>query len=261
MKRTMILAAMLAPLVLGGCGIKTVDQGNTGVKKTLGKVDSDPLPAGFYTYNPFMSSIIEMDNKTQKYESNSEVYTKDVQQVSVTYVLNYNLLPSETVKLYATVGENYADLLIPQTINGILKNTIGKWEAIELVANRGKASADIEAAIGAELRKSGLNVSGLQLTNIKFGKEFEDAVEAKVTAVQKAEQAKNQTVQVQEQANQRVIAAKADAQAMQIKSEALSKNQGLVAYEAVQKWDGVLPQYIVGGNISSFLPVPSTKGE
>lgn len=34
---------------------------------------------------------------------------------------------------------------------------------------------------------------------------------------------------------------------MEIKSEALSKNKGLTEYEAVQKWDGKLPQYMLGG--------------
>ena len=37
------------------------------------------------------------------------------------------------------------------------------------------------------------------------------------------------------------------AEAMEIKSEALPKNKGLTEYEAVQKWDGKLPQYMLGG--------------
>ena len=33
---------------------------------------------------------------------------------------------------------------------------------------------------------------------------------------------------------------------MQIRSQALAQNKGLVEYEAVQKWNGVLPVYMMG---------------
>ncbi len=259
MKKLLIIFTIMAVIPLGGCGIKTVEQGNTGVKKTLGKVDEESLPAGFYTYNPFISSIIEMNNHIQKDDDKANVYTKDVQSADIEYTINYMLKPENSIKIYSTVGEDWANSLMPQVISGAMKNTIGKWNAIELVSNRDKAASEIQEAIGEELKADGIVVTGFQLTNIKFNSEFEKAVESKVIAVQKADQAKNETVQIREQASQTVIAARADAEAMQIKSEALSKNQGLVAYEAVQKWDGVLPVYVLGGNISSFLPTPEAK--
>lgn len=66
-------------------------------------------------------------------------------------------------------------------------------------------------------------------------------------AEQKAQEAVNNTKRIKEEAEQKVISAKAEAEAMEIKSEALSKNKGLTEYEAVQKWDGKLPQYMLGG--------------
>lgn len=259
MKKLILTLVVLATLPLGGCGIKTVEQGNTGIKKTLGKVDGDPLPAGFYTYNPFMSSIIEMDNHIQKFEDKTKMYTKDVQSADIDFTINYMLKPESSIKIYSTVGQNWENTLIPQVISGAMKNTIGKWNAIELVSNRDKAALEIQESIGNELSSNGIVVTGFQLTNVKFNDEFEKAVESKVIAVQKADQAKNETVQIREQANQTVISARADAEAMQIKSEALSKNQGLVAYEAVQKWDGVLPVYVLGGNISNLMSMPDGK--
>jgi len=52
---------------------------------------------------------------------------------------------------------------------------------------------------------------------------------------------------VQEEAKQRVISAQAEAKSMEIRANALSQNKNLVEYEAVQKWDGKLPQYTLGG--------------
>jgi regulator of protease activity HflC (stomatin/prohibitin superfamily) len=253
------LKIIIAIIALGACislvGVKIIDSGESGIKKVVGKVHDEALGAGFYIYNPFTTTIYTMNNKTQKEQDTTEVYTKDVQQVNVTYAINYNLLPNSSVKMFTSVGPRYAEILIPQIINGSMKNIIGKWDAIELVANRSKASTDIEDMISESLKPYGLMVSGFQLTNIKFRPEFETAVEAKVTAVQQAEQAKNQTVQVQEQAKQRVITAQADAQAMQIQTAALKESQSLVLYEAVKKWDGVLPKIITGAG-GSIMNIP-----
>jgi regulator of protease activity HflC (stomatin/prohibitin superfamily) len=197
-----------------------------------------------------------MDNRVQKMEDRTNVYSKDVQQADIIYTLNYSLDQAASVRMYTEVGGFWAEKLIPQAVLSSMKNVIGQWNALELVSNRMKASTDIESMIRATLKDRGISVSGFSLTNIDFQNEFEQAVEAKVVAVQKAEMAKNQTVQVQEQANQRVIAAEADAKAMMIKTDALTKNQSLILYEAVQKWDGQLPRIMSGGTGGNFLNIP-----
>lgn len=87
-----------------------------------------------------------------------------------------------------------------------------------------------------------------QFINIDYSDKFEGAIEDKVIAEQKAQEAVNNTKRIKEEAEQKLISAKAEAEAMEIKSEALSKNKGLTEYEAVQKWDGKLPQYMLGNS-------------
>ena len=87
------------------------------------------------------------------------------------------------------------------------------------------------------------------MTEIKYSSTFEKAIENKVTAEQEALKAKNKTVQVQEEAKQKVISAEAEAKSMAIRVNALTQNKALVEYEAVQKWDGKLPTYNMGGSI------------
>ena len=43
---------------------------------------------------------------------------------------------------------------------------------------------------------------------------------------------------------------------MQIRSQALAQNRGLVEYEAVQKWDGVLPVYMMGDAVPFINMTP-----
>lgn len=78
---------------------------------------------------------------------------------------------------------------------------------------------------------------------------FERAIESKVTAQQEALKAKNKTVQIQEEAKQKLISAEAEAKSMTIRANALTRNKALVEYEAVQKWDGKLPEYMMGNSI------------
>ena len=102
-------------------------------------------------------------------------------------------------------------------------------------------------------KQNHINISDISIKNIDYSDTFEQAIEAKVVATQKAEEAKNRTVQVKEEANQKLIEAQAEAESMKIRSQALSQNQNLVAYEAVQRWDGKLPVNIYGSAPIPFI--------
>ena len=197
-------------------------------------------------YNPITTTIIHVDNRVQRLEDKTFVYTKDVQQAEITYVVNYSLDQRYSAKVFSEVGIGWEDKLIPQVIYGSMKNVIGKWAAIELVSNRDKATVAIQQEIANSLAAYGIRITKVELVNIDFADEFERAVEAKVVAVQRAEESKNATVRVEEEAKQRIIAADADAKAMTIKTAALKESQSLVFYEAIQKWNGVLPKIISG---------------
>jgi 4-diphosphocytidyl-2C-methyl-D-erythritol kinase len=47
---------------------------------------------------------------------------------------------------------------------------------------------------------------------------------------------------------------------MKIKSAALSQNKNLVEYEAVLKWDGKLPEMMMGGGSVPFINLNTNKG-
>jgi len=130
---------------------------------------------------------------------------------------------------------------------------VGKWDAVDLIANRDKAGADTFAAMRAKFAERFVEVSRFEITDIAYTHEFENSVEAKVIAQQKAIEEQNRTKQIEEQARQKVLSAEAEAKSMQIRAEALEKNAKLVEWEAVQKWNGVLPQYMLGGGTTPFI--------
>ena len=226
-----------------------INAGERGVKVTLGQVSNESFTEGVHFVTPFISKIHTMDIKTQKSNIATTVFTKDIQQARLVYVLNYNLQPDSVHKMYKQVGKNYKDTILIPIVEGTVKNVIGGWNASDLIANRAKATSDILAKLQEQLDDNYINVTDFNITDIDYSDSFEKAIEGKVTAEQEALKAKNKTVQVQEEARQKVISAEAEAKSMAIRANALTQNKALVEYEAVQCWDGKLPQYMMGNSV------------
>lgn len=259
MKYIIIAVVLTIVTTLMSCsGVTQVDTGHRGVKTSFGKVVDGPMTEGIYFYNPFVYDIVQLDTRTQIMNGETMAYTKDVQQTKLVYVLNYSLRPDAVVNIYQTVGQDWATKVVTPVVEANIKEVLGQFEAVDLITNREKAKMAIVEQIKGELDARGVTTINFELSNIDFADEFEQAVEAKVTAIQRAAEAKNKTVQVQEEANQKIISAKAEAESMQIRSQALAQNRGLVEYEAVQKWNGVLPQYMMGNTVP-FINMNQSK--
>lgn len=151
--------------------------------------------------------------------------------------------------MYREVGKNYQDIVLTPVVEATLKDVIGKWNAQDLVANRERATKEILSKLQEHLVDNYIVVTDFQITAINYSDVFEKAIESKVTAEQEALKAKNKTVQIQEEAKQKVISAEAEAKSMAIRANALSQNKALVEYEAVKKWDGKLPDYMMGNSV------------
>ena len=235
--------------------IMTLDEGyetnvgERGVKVTLGRVSPESYSEGVHLVTPFISKIKTMNVKTQKDNIMTSVYTKDIQQAKISYVVNYNLQPDNAHKMYREVGMSYRDTILMPVVEGNIKDVIGKWNAQDLVANREEATNDILEKLVVQLKDKYINVTGFQIIDINYSDVFERAIESKVTAEQEALKAKNKTVQIQEEAKQKLISAEAEAKSMSIRAHALTQNRALVQYEAVQKWDGKLPHYMMGDSV------------
>jgi regulator of protease activity HflC (stomatin/prohibitin superfamily) len=241
--------AVIAVLVLifAFSSATVVDPGHRGVRITLGKVSPTPLEEGVHVKIPMFQQIKQLDIRTLRWADVTQSYTKDVQQADVSFVLTYSLEPAYAVEMYRTVGEDWSQKLIGQVVYEELKRELGQHEAVTLIATRDQAARAIESGVRAKLAEKHILISGLQITNIDYTKEFENSVEAKVIAQQRAIEEQNRTVQIEQQAKQKVISAEAEAESMRIRAKALESNLRLVEWEAVQKWDGKLPQYQLGG--------------
>jgi regulator of protease activity HflC (stomatin/prohibitin superfamily) len=263
-------AAIVFAMILTMCSMTTVETGHRGVKTRFGAVIGEPLTEGLYFVNPFTTKVKEMDTRTLAWNGKATAYTRDVQQATIFFVMNYRLDPAKAGVVFQTVGTDWVEKLVAQVVYEEIEREFGQHIAVDVVSSREKVARTIETNVTRVLLARSVLCTGFQLTNIDYTDAFEHAVEAKVVAQQKAIEEQNRTVQIKEQAAQKIetargdadstlLKAKAEAESIRIRAQALESNPRLVEFEAVKQWDGHLPQYMLGGGAVPFLNLEGGK--
>lgn len=258
MKKVILI---LISLNLTACGFEIVDTGYRGLKVQFGEIVSEPLQEGLYFYNPMSSDIIELDVRERKIESETFAFTKDTQNVKIKYALTYYPDPLKIGSLYKQFGKDWEEKIVAQVVLGSMKDAVGQYNADDLVAKREVAKNAAEKEILEALKSRSVTVTRLDFINLDFDDAYEKAVEDKVVAIQNAAKAKNVTQSIIEEARQKIETAKAEAEAMRIKTQALSQNKGLTAYEAATRWDGKLPQIMLGSGTMPMIDLSKIKND
>ena len=245
---TWIVVAIVAVIVLSS-SFYTIKSTERGILSTFGRISENTIEDGLHVKIPFIQSVKKINIQQKKFDGHENTYTRDVQTSEVDYTINYDLVRSNVNKLYRNVGMDYHNRIVVPFIRSAMKESFGNFAATEIVENRNVVRKEIEATLRQTLDSNYFTNIQFQLVDIDFDDQFENAIKEKQVAEQNALRAKNVTIQVEEQAKQTKIAAEAEAEAMRIKANALERNPKLVSYEAVQKWDGKMPQYMLGNSV------------
>lgn len=252
----LILFFALSPFV-------SIGTGQRGVVTMFGKVDDRVLVEGVHWINP-LADVIKFNVQTQKVQVGASAASKDLQTVSATVALNYELEPSKVNRLYQEIGKAYDDRIIQPALQEAVKAATAKYTAEELITKRGEVAATVKATLAERLTRNFINVVDLSIINFDFSPEFNKAIEEKQTAQQKALKAKNDLERVKAEAEQRVAQAQAEAEAIRIQSQAVT-SQGGQAYvelkalevqeKAVAKWNGQLPTQMLPNSTVPFIDI------
>ena len=242
------LRALLA-LITVFSSFYTIKSTERGVLSTFGKISSGVIEDGLHVKIPFIQTVKKVNVQQKKFDGTENSYTRDVQTSEVQYTINYDLVRENVNNLIRNVGDDYHNRIVVPFIRSAMKQAFGNFAATEIVENRDAVRREIESMLRRTLDSNYFLNIQFQLVNIDFDDDFENAIKEKQVAEQQALKAKNVTIQIEEQAKQTKIRAEADAEAIRIKAKALESNPKLVEYEAVQKWDGKMPQYMMGNSL------------
>lgn len=236
-----IMALMTFPM-LAACG--SVDTGNVGLWNRYGQVSDQYETEGLKFYNPLTTSLEQMSVQTTPWKAETKVYTKDIQTATIAFNVSTSLDPKFSPKMRRTIGLEWRERILPQTVESVIKDVFGHYNAGDAVGQRERIQTEITNDLKAALTRRGINVDDFQLTNIDYSDAFEKAVEQAQVATQKANQARNHTVEVEENAKQTKIAAEAAAESIRVQAAAISANPAIIELKRAERWDGHMPSTV-----------------
>jgi prohibitin 2 len=238
----------------------TVDTGNVGVITNFGKVTGDVLDSGWHIVGP-VDHVNEISIRTITTQSDASCFSSDLQEVNITLAVQTRITKDNATNIYKNYGVDYMNQANPKILDA-LKAETAKYEAAEIIANRDKIRSETFKAAQSRLQGF-VEVDDLSIVNVAFSDDYEKAIEAKQVAQQRAEQAKYELQQAEVEADKAVATAKGEAQAIQIRGDALAKNPQVIQLELINKWDGKAPDTLVtsgtGGGVPAIVLPLSAK--
>ena len=224
-----LLIILLVVLGTGLDSLHAVPPGHRGVIVTLGKVKEVNLGEGLQFKLPFIQTIVDMKVMLEKEEVRESAASSDLQEISTTLTVHFNIIPSSAWMVYQTMRQDYHDLLLRPVIQEDLKATTAKFTAEELITTRAALVLKLTEKLRESLQPYGIYVQTVNFVDFQFSKAFSEAIEAKVTAEQDALKAKNILVMIEYEAQQKVIQAEADRNATIIAAEADARRVEIAA--------------------------------
>lgn len=256
-KQLLCLVGVL--MILGSC-YTSVPTGHTGVVTTFGSVEDYTLEAGIHFKLPWQE-IIKMDNRVQKSTQEMKCFSSDIQEVSMTYTVNYQISKQDAMTIYKTIGTGYYNTVIAPCITESVKIVAAQYSAEALVSSRSKMASEIETVLEEKLRAYNIELVGTSIENMDFTDAFTDAVEAKQVAEQNKLRAQTEAEQkvIEANAAAEIKKVEADADAYELKTRAEAEAEAnrkiaesltdaLIAYTYAERWNGELPTFMSGEN-------------
>lgn len=136
--------------------------------------------------------------------------------------------------------------------------TAASTKRIDFIYGEGKATLlkEVNTNVKATLKDKGINVENVFfLSDLIVPEAVTQAVNAKIQATQKAQQRENEVAQAKAEADKareeakgaadsQLIKARAEAESIKLRAAALRESADIATLNAIEKWDGKLPQYM-----------------
>ncbi|WP_179067894.1 prohibitin family protein [Nostoc sp. C052] len=261
--QTTVLGIVLAILVIIGLNsFIIINPGQAGVISILGKARDGALLEGIHLKPPFITVIDVYDLTVQKFEVPAESSTKDLQNLSARFAINFRLDPIQVVEVRRKQGtlENIVSKIIAPQTQEAFKIAAARRTVEEAITKRSELKEDFDQALGDRLDKYGIIVLDTSVVDLAFSPEFAKAVEEKQIAEQRAQRAVYVAREAEQEAQADVNRAKGRAEAQRLLAETLKAQGGqlVLQKEAIEAWrsgGAQMPKVLVmGGDSKSGVP-------
>lgn len=262
-----IFAALV--LLIGLNSFVIINPGQAGVLSILGKARDGALLEGLHFKPPLVSNVDVYDVTVQKFEVPAQSSTKDLQDLSASFAINFRLDPLQVVKIRREQGtlQNIVSKVIAPQTQEAFKIAAARRTVEEAITKREELKDDFDLALGERLDKYGILVLDTSVVDLAFSPEFARAVEEKQIAEQQAQRAVYVAREAEQQALAEVNRAKGKAEAQRLLAETLKAQGGnlVLQKEAIEAWrlgGAQMPKVLVmGGNSQNNVPFLFNLGD
>jgi len=271
-----VIVVIVSVVVAFGNATVTIPTGYKGILLVWGEA-TQVLPEGLHFINPIGTDVELMNVQIQKAEATEATASEDLQEVTTTVAVNYRLEEAYLLEIYKNFRQDYESRIIAPNIEESLKAATAEYAATELITNREEVKTTFLNILESRVDDFHIEILSVSVTNFQFSPSFTAAIEAKVTAEQKALEAQNKLKQIEYEAQQQVIQASANATATitiaqaQANATVITANATAEAIQTIQVqltpeyvqylvaigWDGKLPLYWSGNGTMPLLLIPT----
>ena len=230
-------------------------------------VRRDVIAEGTHFVVPWLEWPLIFDVRTRPRAIKSQTGTRDLQMVDIGLRVLTRPDPAKLPEIYRKIGPDYDDKILPSIVNEVLKQVIAQFNATALLTQREQVSGRIRANLQERARDFHIVLEDVSITDLKFGREFERAVESKQVAQQDAERARFIVEKALQDKKSIVIRAEGEAQRAKLFGESIADNPGFVQLRRIDAARAIAASVAQGANavyLSSdallLNPASSTDG-
>ena len=234
------IALILITLFIGLNSFVILNPGQAGVISILGKARDGVLLEGIHFRPPLASTIDIYDLTVQKFEVPAQSSTKDLQDLTARFAINFRLDPIQVVEIrrkQGTLANIVSNIIAPQTQESF-KIAAARRTVEEAITKRNELKQDFDDALSDRLDKYGIIVLDTSVVDLNFSPEFARAVEEKQIAEQRSKRAVYVAQEAEQTAQADINRATGRAEAQRLLAETLKAEGGqlVLQKEAIQAW-------------------------
>lgn len=275
--------AMLVVLALLGAvtAYRQVPEGHEGVEKEWGAVSGNTLDSGAHWKVPVMESVQAVEVRPRTYTMSAtagegekargdaiDVKTVNGSTVGVDLTVRYRIKADEADRFVEDWNdeEQMEQRLIRPTIRTVLRDEASSLQTTgddAIYTERGRAALETAAleALGSEFEDEPIVLEAVQIRNIDLPEEIDQALDEKERAKQQVEVEKEKVKQEEAKKEQAVVRAQADAEAIEIRGEALENNPIVLEQQYIEALENGNTIYVPMGEDGGVTLTRATGNE
>ncbi len=225
----------VAAMVATGTSCTVVNQGEIGVKRTLGNYSGETTSSGIRWFFPFVSTIVTVPIRTINTEVQADLPSREGLTIRATLSILYSIREASVPDLLRTVGTDFASTLVMPVFRSAVADVSARFYAKDMHSgSRAAIEAEIRTTMMATLEKRGVIVEAVLLKSIILPDSLSAAIESKLSAEQAAQQMQFELQRESQEAERMRVKAKGISDYNEILGKSL--NSTILQFKKIEAW-------------------------